>query len=65
MSPASFYLGDGCYVAWDGRMLKLTTSDGVRDTNTIYLEPETLAALELFIAAARRVSAAKSEGGAP
>lgn len=36
------YLGDGVYVEFDesGRMIKLTTSDGTEDTNTIYLEWE-------------------------
>lgn len=34
------YIGDGCYVeASPGGMIKLTTSDGIRDTNTVYLEP--------------------------
>jgi len=36
------YLGDGAYAetCYESRGVKLTTSDGVEDTNTIYLEPE-------------------------
>lgn len=35
------YLGDGVYVELEGTgTIKLVTSDGLRDTNTIYLEPE-------------------------
>lgn len=33
------YIGDGVYVAFDGYSLILTAEDGVRATNTIYLEP--------------------------
>jgi hypothetical protein len=33
------YLGDGVYVETRGCDLVLTTSDGCRDTNTIYIEP--------------------------
>src|SRR5574338_372052 len=32
------YLGDGAYVEIDHGMIKLTTSDGYSDTNTIYLD---------------------------
>lgn len=41
------YLGDAVYVEPDSRWaaaVKLTTSDGLRNTNTIVLEPEVLAA---------------------
>lgn len=33
------YLGDGVYVDFDGYMLILTTEDGIRVLNKIYLEP--------------------------
>lgn len=32
------YLGDAVYVQFDGLHIILTTSDGYRDTNKIYLE---------------------------
>lgn len=32
------YLGDGVYVQIDRGMLKLTAEDGIRATDTIYLE---------------------------
>jgi len=44
------YLGDGAYaeVDEDGRLV-LTTENGLRATNTIYFEPDTLAALLAYI----------------
>lgn len=45
--PAT-YLGDGAYAAFDGFSIVVTTSDGIRDTNTITLEPEAMAALVRF-----------------
>lgn len=33
------YLGDAVYVDYDGYHVVLTTEDGIRSTNTIYLEP--------------------------
>ncbi len=47
---AKTYLGDGCYVDRDGAMLILTTSDGMRDTNRIAMEPEVYAALLAYVA---------------
>jgi len=35
-----FYLGDGVHVKEENGMVKLFTSDGLRETNTIYLEPD-------------------------
>lgn len=43
------YLGDGAYVDVYGGMLKLTTEDGVSETNTIFLEPQVLKALLQYI----------------
>ena len=39
------YLGDGVYVDVEGAMIVLTTEDGIKATNTIYLEPEVYDAL--------------------
>lgn len=36
------YIGDGVYVTHDGYSFILTTEDGIRATNTIFLEPEHL-----------------------
>lgn len=44
------YLGDGCYVSFDGYALWLTTEDGIRTTNTVCLEPEVYQALTDFVA---------------
>ncbi len=43
------YLGDGVYVDTRGYQLVLTTNDGLRDTNTIYLEPEVYKALARYV----------------
>ena len=43
------YLGDGCYVEWDGHNCWLHTSDGVQMTNTICLEPSVLRELLRFL----------------
>lgn len=48
------YLGDGCYAAFDGFGIVLTTENGIAVTNTIVLEPETLAALVAFAERVRR-----------
>lgn len=36
------YLGDGLYVDFDGYQIKLYAHDGMRATNTVYLEPRVL-----------------------
>ena len=33
------YLGDGLYVEYNGWDIALIASDGIRDTNIVYLEP--------------------------
>jgi Holliday junction resolvase len=43
------YLGDGVYAEYDGRMIKLTTEDGISTTNTIYLESEVVQSLMSFL----------------
>jgi hypothetical protein len=43
------YLGDGVYVEIDRGMVKLTTSDGISDTNTIYLEMEVVGELQRYL----------------
>lgn len=40
------YLGDAVFIQYDGFGIELTTSDGIRDTNTIYLELVVLEAFE-------------------
>jgi hypothetical protein len=43
------YLGDGVYVTTSGRAVRLFCFDGVEVYQDIYLEPEVLAALLLYI----------------
>jgi hypothetical protein len=42
------YLGDSVYVDCDGDGIILTTENGQAPSNTIYLEPEVLAALDRY-----------------
>jgi hypothetical protein len=42
MNTTAQYLGDGCYAEWEHGLLKLTTSNGIETTNTVYLEPEVI-----------------------
>ena len=39
------YLGDGVYVENDGFGITLTTENGVRTSNTVFLEPVVFSAL--------------------
>ena len=43
------YLGNGVYVDFDGYHIVLTTNNGIRATNTIYLEPEVYKALTDYV----------------
>jgi hypothetical protein len=47
------YLGDGVYVDFDGFHIVLTAENGVEATNTIYLEPDVLQHLEMYVAKLR------------
>ena len=42
------YLGDGVYAKFNGFYIELTTSDGILDTNTIYLEDTVFLALQAY-----------------
>ena len=39
------YLGDGVYASTDGYTIQLTTENGIKTTNTIFLEPAVFSAL--------------------
>lgn len=49
------YLGDGVYVEVESGMIKLTTENGIEDTNTIYLEPEVLTKFLQYIDSLKEV----------
>lgn len=51
------YLGDGVYADIENGMIKLTTSNGIQETNTIYLELEVYSALNQYVQA--RIDARK------
>ena len=42
------YLGDGAYAEFDGFGFIITAEDGIRATNTVYLEPDCLEKLIKF-----------------
>jgi hypothetical protein len=48
-TPPKTYLGDAEYAEWENGVLKLTTSHGIGDTNTIYLELEVLDSLKSYL----------------
>ncbi len=54
MSAERTYLGDAVSVEVERGMVKLTTSDGLRDTNVVYMEREVLAAFERWLSAMRQ-----------
>jgi hypothetical protein len=43
------YLGDGVFANQERGMIRLTSSNGVRDTNTIYLEDFVVAAFIRYL----------------
>lgn len=51
--PADTYLGDGVYARYDGWHVRLWTSDGIQETNVVYLDPHVLAALAAHVEEAR------------
>lgn len=57
------YLGDGAYVEHDGYGLVLTTEDGVRVLNRVYLEPEVYDSLVRYVERLRRASREQAEEG--
>lgn len=44
-----FYLGDGAYVEYDGYSYRIFTNNGVKDTNTVILEPDHMESLIAFV----------------
>jgi len=51
------YLGDSVYAAVEGGMIKLTTENGMRASNTIYLEQEVYEALVEYVDGLRKRAA--------
>ncbi len=43
------YLGDGLYASFDGYQIALAASNGIHDTNTVYLEPGVIKSLMKYI----------------
>lgn len=60
--PNKEYLGDGVYADHDGNGVVLTTENGLCATNTIYLEPEVIVALQAYMEKLRRRNTAREVG---
>jgi len=58
MSKPKLYLGDGAYVEFTGYNFRLYTSNGIEETNEIFLEVDHFVALKDFI---HRVTANQSD----
>jgi hypothetical protein len=56
------YLGDGAYVGFDGYHVVVYTTDGIRYTRPVYMEP---AVLETFLQWARDFKRAMTARDAP
>jgi hypothetical protein len=54
------YLGDSVYADFDGFGIELTTNNGLGASNTIYLEPQVLDALEKYKEYLRKLNAQES-----
>ena len=48
-SDDSTYLGDGLFVDFDGYYVELYASNGVRSTNTVFLDPSVLNAFLSYV----------------
>lgn len=55
------YIGDGVYVVFDGVGFELRANSHDCQTDTIYLEPEVLAALNVFSKRARQIKEASHD----
>lgn len=42
------YLGDGAYADFDGRAIRIYTSDGIVERNSVFLEPDAFGNLLAF-----------------
>lgn len=43
------YIADGVYAEWEGFQVRLFATDGIKQTNEIFLEPHALAAVVNFV----------------
>ena len=48
--PQARYLGDGVYVTMASGLIRVYTHDGISATNSVYLEPEVMHQLMLWVA---------------
>jgi protein-disulfide isomerase len=58
------YLGDGVYAELQQDRLKLTAENGIRATDTIYLDSQVYTALLDFVEALKIIADAAKEGDA-
>lgn len=48
-APKRTYLGDGLFASYDGYQITLAASNGIEDTNVVYLEPGAVASFEAYL----------------
>ena len=55
------YLGDGLFVRWEQFQIKLYATDGITETNAVYLEPLVLEKFEMWVAELRKAAKERAE----
>jgi hypothetical protein len=50
------YLGDALFASFDGYQIELYTTDGIRKTDQVYLEPAVLAAFLHYIESLKKAA---------
>jgi len=64
VGPEKRHIGDGAFVEFDGYHIVLTTSDGIRDTNRVCLDPGVVAMFDLWMKEHRAAVAAFNDAAA-
>jgi hypothetical protein len=60
MSPHEEYIGDGCYVSFDGFAYTLRAPRGIEGDHYVVLEPEVLDEFENFVKRTDRLKCSRS-----
>ena len=50
------YLGDALFASFDGYQIELYTTDGIRKTDQVYLEPAVLAAFLHYVESLKKAA---------
>lgn len=63
MAKRKEYLGDGVYAEHDGYAVVLTTSNGIEQTNRIFLEPEVIRELKKYLSSLEKEGEERENDG--